>query len=147
LQEPSISSRSRSKGQATIKACAAVIVIAAILYILGCGSLGAQQSSSNRLAVGNQAKVAQCQLTINLPSDLNFKSKEDIIELRRRFVYEHPELLGYQYTATNSIFEAIEDGKPWWGLEGNMLFGPGEKSIQGAAEESRFLNMVVINFQ
>ena len=123
----------------SVTALAAIFAVA-ILYALSCPGLKAEQYSSNKLASGSQAKVAQCQLTINLPCDLNFKSKAEIIELRRRFVYEHPELLCYQYTATDSIFEGIEDGKPWWGLEGDMLFGPGDKSIRGAAEESRFLN-------
>jgi hypothetical protein len=129
----------RAPGQAPAKALTAFLALA-ILYVVTCRGLNAQQFSSNRLAVGSQSKVAQVALTINLPSDLNFKSKADILELRKRYMYEHQELLCYQYTPTNSIFESIEDGKPWWGLEGDMLFGSGEKSILGAAEESRFLN-------
>ncbi|MBU6452524.1 MAG: hypothetical protein KGS72_12135 [Cyanobacteria bacterium REEB67] len=112
----------------------------ALALVPGAASLRAQQYSSNRLAVGREAKVAQSNLTINLPCDLNFKSRAEIIELRRRYVYEHPELLTYQYTATPSIFEGIEDGKPWCGLEGDMFYGPGEKAILGGSEESRFLN-------
>ncbi|MBS2005874.1 MAG: hypothetical protein JST01_02460 [Cyanobacteria bacterium SZAS TMP-1] len=111
-----------------------------LIYMAFAGSSRAQTYSSNRLAVGNQAKAATVNLNINPPTDLNFKTRAEIIELRRRYMYEHPELLSYQYVPTGSIFDGIEDGKPWCGLEGDMLYGPGEKSILGAAEESRFLN-------
>ena len=134
-----LDNKAAGQRQRAAKALTALFAMA-ILYVLSDPGASAQQFSSNRLAVGSQSKVAQCQLTINLPCDLNFKSKAEVLELRRRYVYEHPELLCYQYTPTNSIFEWIEDGKPWWGLEGDMLFGSGEKSILGPAEESRFLN-------
>jgi len=117
-----------------------ILMATFFFYLAFAGSLHAETFSSNRLAVGSQSKVQMVNLTINPPCDLNFKSRNEIIELRRRFVYEHPELLCYQYVPTGSIFDSIEDGKPWWGVEGEMLFGPGEKSILGPAEESRFLN-------
>src|ERR1700679_3089403 len=81
-------------GQAPAKALTAFLALA-ILYVVTCRGLNAQQFSSNRLAVGSQSKVAQVALTINLPSDLNFKSKADILELRKRYMYEHQELLCY----------------------------------------------------
>jgi len=126
--------------QANFGAFLATGLALVIVSFLFSPALKGQEFSANRLAVGSQSKVAQCQLTINPPCDLNFKSKAEILELRRRFVYEHPELLCYQYTPTGSVFDGIEDGKPWWGLEGDMLYGSGDKSILGAAEESRFLN-------
>jgi len=117
-----------------------IVIATAFFYLALAGRLQAQTYSSNRLAVGSQAKVQMVNLNINPPSDLNFKSRSEIIELRRRFIYEHPELLCYQYVPMGSIFDGIEDGKPWCGLEGDMLYGPGEKSILGPSEESRFLN-------
>jgi hypothetical protein len=129
-----------TKGRQRIVQLLAALFFLLVFGALSCRSILAQQFSSNRLAVGRESKVAQSQLTINPPTDLNFKSKAEVLELRRRYVMEHPELLCYQYTPTNSVFESIEDSKPWWGLQGDMLYGSGEKSILGPAEETRFLN-------
>jgi hypothetical protein len=73
------------------------------------------------------------------PENYNFKSREEILELRRKYVNLTPQLVLGTYTPSE-WFSAIEDGKPWWGLAGRSVWGRGEKSIEGPAEESRFLS-------
>jgi hypothetical protein len=43
------------------------------------------------------------------------------------------------YEPNMDIFGAIEDGKPWWGLAGSAVYGRGQRSIIGQAEESRYV--------
>lgn len=100
-----------------------------------------QQISSNRLSLGPLAKVQSgISLGINAPSEYDFHSRAEIENLRRAFANQHPELLMYQYTPMPAIFSQIEDGKPWWGLDGQLFFDSGNRSIDGLSEESRFIN-------
>lgn len=121
---------------ATFFALLLVILVKRILP-----SARAYEESSNRLALGQEAKVKDyLALTINPPTDINFKSKQEVLAWRGQYVMQHPELLLYQYSPAKAVFEAIEDGKPWWGMKGQMFFGPGMRAIEGASEETRFLN-------
>lgn len=100
-----------------------------------------QQISSNRLSIGPQAKVqSPLNLAINPPSEYDFQSRVEIENLRKSFANQHTELLLYQYTPMPAIFSQIEDGKPWWGLDGQVFFDSGSRSIDGLSEESRFIN-------
>lgn len=115
--------------------------LAVSLLILGRAVLKVQAQSVNRLAVGQAAKVSSpVYLSVNPPSALNFLSKQEVLDRRRQYLYQHPELLCYQYLPTAAVFDAIEDGKPWWGMRGQIFYGPGMRSIEGDGEESRFLN-------
>ncbi|CAN5414684.1 hypothetical protein BH11CYA1_BH11CYA1_44400 [soil metagenome] len=118
-----------------------VLLTATLLTLATIRAAKTQQISSNRLSLGAQAKVQSgVSLTVNNPSEYDFHSRSEIENLRRNFAYQHPELLLYQYTPMPAIFSQIEDGKPWWGLEGQLFFDSGEKSIDGLSEESRFIN-------
>jgi len=104
-------------------------------------SLFAQQNSSNRLSLGSQAKVQSfVNLAINPASEYDFHSRMEIENLRRNYVAQHNELLLYQYMPMQAIFGLIENGKPWWGLEGQLFYDSGARSIDGLSEESRFIN-------
>ena len=37
------------------------------------------------------------------------------------------------------MFGQVEDGRPWWGIEGQYFHGPGQRSIEGPSEESCFV--------
>lgn len=117
-------------------------LITIVIIALGAQAMRAARAQSvNRLAIGTDAKVrGPLVLYINPPSALNFLSRQDILSRRRDFVMQHPELLVYQYAPTGQIFDAMEDGKPWWGMKGQIFYGAGQRSIEGDAEESRFLN-------
>lgn len=50
-----------------------------------------------------------------------------------------PYLVHGRYQPSPEVFDAIVDGRPWWGMYGAAIWGPGPKSCEGPAEESRFL--------
>ena len=110
------------------------------LFVLGrLAYMKVQAQAVNRLAAGDRAKAETVRLEINPQANLNFLSRQEILEKRRSYLYRHPELLMYQYVPTGAIFDSMEEQKPWWGLKGQLFFGPGNRSIEGDAEESRFL--------
>jgi hypothetical protein len=78
-------------------------------------------------------------VAIQEPIDLNFKSKNAVLLLRAMMVYRHRELIVGEYRPAETVFGQIEGGKPWWGLRGHVYYGSGEKSIDGPAEETRFI--------
>jgi hypothetical protein len=79
------------------------------------------------------------QITINPMMDLDYKTKNEIYEIRKQVALQYPGLVKKDYTPSSEVFGQIEDGKPWWGMVGHSYFGPGEKSIVGPSEESRFI--------
>lgn len=124
----------------------AICIFLTVLLTLGAKNNPGQRplispnAQSNLLAVSSQAKVKLLNLAINPASELDFKSKNEILELRRSAVFQHPELLAYKYEPDSQVFGRIVDGKPWWGLEGQLFYDSGPRSIEGLSEESRFLN-------
>ncbi|MBO5997896.1 MAG: hypothetical protein J6P93_05165 [Alphaproteobacteria bacterium] len=77
---------------------------------------------------------------INPPREYDFKKKKEIFSVRKKMLKEYPVFYSGKYEPTSSVFAQIEDGKPWWGLQGIECKGPGEKSIDGPSEESRFID-------
>jgi hypothetical protein len=127
-----------------------VVAIAASLYLRSESTAVASALSSaapaqgaantgNRLALGGTARIDRLVIPINDPANLNNLSKAAVLALRTRAVGERPELVNGNYVPSESVFGQIVDGAPWWGIEGQFLNGPGNRSIEGAAEESRFL--------
>lgn len=99
------------------------------------------ETSVNQLAVGAAAKLrGELVVPTRWADDYNFHTRAEIMELRRRYVSEVPALLTAPYTPVAPIFQAIEDRKPWWGLAGRSVWGRGTRSIEGLAEESRFMS-------
>lgn len=100
----------------------------------------ARADSTNVLAVGDAAKTGNpIEIGIAPPADFNYKTRGEIEKWRSDRAMLHPDLLQYQYRPTSEVFGQITDGKPWWGLIGQTFYGPGQKSIEGLSEESRFL--------
>ena len=94
----------------------------------------------NKLLIGEHAVVvAGLDIPVQMPIELNFRTKADVLELRKRYVELTPNLVAAPYQPSESVFGAIEDGKPWWGLRGQSVWGPGPRSSEGPAEESRFI--------
>lgn len=113
----------------------ALVFTASTLTLLAPPMLGA-----NSLATGSAAKSRSIiAIPVNTPEFLNWKSRQDVLTLRKQQVDKFPALLEGTYEPSGPVFNAIEDGKPWWGMAGAAVFGRGDKSIIGAAEESRFL--------
>ncbi len=115
------------------------------LPLLFCGALlfalfaHPSQANENKLLIGERAVVPGIDIPVQMPIELNFRSKADILELRKRYVELTPNLVAAPYQPSEAVFGAIEDGKPWWGLRGQGVWGPGPKSSEGPAEESRFI--------
>jgi hypothetical protein len=96
--------------------------------------------SSNQLAVGTPEDPAgPIDIALSPPGSLNFKSKAEILKIRSQAVSRFRNLLRKPYKPTMAIFDQIEDHRPWWGMQGTFIWGAGSRSIEGEAEESRFL--------
>ncbi|MBI4845608.1 MAG: hypothetical protein HY810_03925 [Candidatus Omnitrophica bacterium] len=88
---------------------------------------------------GSEVSAGEVYVRINPMIELDFKSKEEIYELRRKYVLEYPELFDGQYQPSQDVFGQIESERPWWGILGLSYYGDGEQSIEGPSEESRFI--------
>lgn len=80
---------------------------------------------------------------INAPSEFDGLTRDEVFDLRREAVGEHSGLrgaagLGGAYEP-ESVFGQIADGLPWWGIDGNFIWGSGERSADGPSEEARFV--------
>lgn len=97
------------------------------------------RASKSVLLFGKGAKTrGDYEIHLNPMEELDFKTKQEIYELRKQRVLEHGKLIA-SYEPSHAVFGLIEDNKPWWGIYGIYGHGPGEKSIEGPSEQSRFL--------
>lgn len=78
-------------------------------------------------------------LSFNPPIEFDSMTKAQIMALRKEAVLQHQDLIEGTYQYSAEVFDQIVDGLPWWGLKGQFCIGPGEKSIEGPSEESRFV--------
>lgn len=79
------------------------------------------------------------EIPLNPMMELNNRKKQDIYDIRMMYAEKYPQFMGKDYKPSDAVFGMIEDGKPWWGILGRSYYGTGENSIQGPAEESRFI--------
>lgn len=94
----------------------------------------------NELAVADKTPPGIVELTIptQLPQNLSFKTKAEVMAMRSALINGQSQMLAREYLPSNEIFGAIQDSKPWWGLQGEAFWGAGQRSIEGDSEESRF---------
>jgi len=78
-------------------------------------------------------------IDLNDMIELDFMKKSEILDLRKKYINEHPDLLNGAYKPSEEVFGQIQDGKPWWGILGISYYGPGQKSIEGPSKESRYI--------
>jgi hypothetical protein len=112
------------------------------LALIGWNQIRQLQTSGpteSMLAIGEAAKVESMDVALQPPVELDFKSKAEVLQLRQEAVERHPELLAREYVPSRAVFGFVEDGVPWWGIEGHFYYDSGERSIEGASEESRFI--------
>ena len=88
---------------------------------------------------GGEMPAQMVDVPLHQMMDLNYKTKQEIYALRSGFVTQHPNFLPNPYTPSEDVFGQIQDGKPWWGILGLSYYGPGQQSITGPSEESRFI--------
>ena len=98
------------------------------------------QASTNSLKVGPLASMPDgSALTLNRTQHFNYLSREEVLKHRTNAVMAVPSLVNAPYTPTSAVFDEIVDGKPWWGMAGQYIWGEGQRSIEGPSEESRFI--------
>jgi hypothetical protein len=119
-----------------------------LLITLSCAALGLlfygvnQRFAPNRnkLAIGEDSTLKDTlNIELQSPAELDFKSKDEVLALRREAITLYPDLMDGNYKPSTKVFGQIVDGLPWWGILGQFYYGKGEQSIAGASEESRFI--------
>jgi len=102
-----------------------------------------KSSLSSPMVYNNESIPTLSSTVIQIPIhdmiDLNFRSKQEIYDLRKDAVSLYSPLSGGTYSPSDNIFGQIQDAKPWWGILGKSYYGNGATSILGPAEESRFI--------
>ncbi len=93
----------------------------------------------NALAIGEAGQAPALDIPIQPPVELDFKTRAEVWQLRKAAVSQHPELISGSYQPSEAVFGQVEDSLPWWGITGHFYYGSGERSIEGPAEETRFL--------
>lgn len=127
--------RPRDLGLWPAIAALACLAVALIVYWF----LQQPPPNRNTLAIGPQATAERVAIELQAPQELDSKSKAEVLELRTEAVWRYPELLAADYAPSETVFGQLADARPWWGMEGQYRHGPGEASLTGPAEESRFI--------
>jgi hypothetical protein len=96
-------------------------------------------AATNRLAIGEDAKVDTLDIAINAPAEFDYLTRDAVLQLRNHAIEQYPALLSGGYAPMPAIFGQIVDHSPWWGIEGQFYHGDGNRSIDGLSEESRFI--------
>jgi hypothetical protein len=96
-------------------------------------------AKENHLAIGPSASEGQIHVNVHSWEEYNFKGKNEILTLRRDRVSETLSLVDGDYSPSEYVFGRIVDGKPWWGLDGSIIYGSGPHSIDGPSCQSIFL--------
>jgi hypothetical protein len=115
------------------------IVEVFLMYVIGVLLTIRTKPNRNILAVGELAVVEEVNVAIQKPMELDGKRKSGVYVLRAVTANRYPELLARKYRPADQVFGMIENNLPWWGITGQFYYGPGERSIEGPSEESRFL--------
>ena len=79
------------------------------------------------------------ELKINPMIELDFKSKNEIYQIRKEHISQYPQLAPKGYVPSKKVFGGIASGKPWIGIFGASYYGTGRGIISGPSEESRFI--------
>ncbi|MBU0469582.1 MAG: hypothetical protein KKD07_07485 [Candidatus Omnitrophica bacterium] len=87
----------------------------------------------------NESAQKEIEIFLNPPVEFDYLSKDEIYDLRKKYVEQHKDLVQGDYKPLDAVFGRIVDGKPWWGLRGQFCYGNGDRSIDGLSEESRFI--------
>ncbi|MCJ7624529.1 MAG: hypothetical protein MUO76_13580 [Anaerolineaceae bacterium] len=116
-----------------------ILIVAGYLYVLISSFDPEVKENFNVLAIGRQALLESIKITLNEPVDLNQLTREEIYTLREEAVDQYPWLVVGNYLPSYDVFSGIEGQVPWWGTKGHFFYGSGDRSIEGPAEESRFI--------
>ena len=130
----------RKKRSRKMRLVIGIFVVEIILmYFIGLYLTIRVKPNRNILAVGELATVEEVNVAIQRPIELDGKRKSEIYVLRAVTANRHPDLLAKKYKPSDQVFGGIANELPWWGMIGQVYYGPGPPSIEGPSEESRFL--------
>lgn len=90
----------------------------------------------NALAIKNPAAMEVLEIQLQPLTDLNFKTKSEVLRMRSEAVARHSQLMAGNYQPSDAVFGQIVDGLPWWGILGAYTYGKGDRSIAGPALHS-----------
>lgn len=144
-ESPPLAKPAQGLGAGTVAAVLALTVAAVWLYarktiVFPSAEPSSTEAAPVKLFIGASAKASgELAIPLNPLSKLDGSTRRQIDEMRERAVAEHPELAGTGYQPSGYVFGSIEDGRPWWGLEGLYFYGDGPNGNAGLSEESRFL--------
>lgn len=102
-------------------------------------SCGCAKAQTNTLNTGSSAPES-IDIPINLPIELDGKTKAGVYTIRRLYVGPYQALLTGDYLPSEAVFGQIIDGKPWWGIDGQFCGGSRRPSTKGPSEETRVIN-------
>lgn len=100
--------------------------------------LSARQNELISSAV--ELPLGKIEVPLNPMEEYDYKTKEEILQVRRYVIEQHPVLGGSSYRPSAAVFGQIAEKSPWWGIEGIYFYGKGKKSISGWSEESRLID-------
>ena len=118
---------------------AALLVVLEVLSIHAAARWAPLFRHTERQLRLSSPEVLTEEIPLAEPVELDFESRTQILKLRRRAVLGHRRLLRRGYLPSAAVVGEIEDGRPWWGIDGIYGRGAGLRSIEGPSEESRFL--------
>jgi len=96
--------------------------------------------SSNNLRLGKNALVKNIiDIPLNEPVNINFLEREEIYEIREKYVNQHHDLLEKDYLPYAPVWRFISNKKPWWSIKGAYCYGYGNGSIIGETDATRYI--------
>ena len=117
---------------------ALLLALMAVYLIIGLLSR-LPKPNRNALAVGPEARADAVEIGILTPVELDGKTRDEALRLRRQAALMYPDMLAGAYQPSEAVFGQIDDGSPWWGTVGQFYHGSGQQSIEGPSEETRFI--------
>lgn len=137
LRETCTSRRGRSDSGGSL-----LLALAVALFLALAPWRAAGEEQPGEQGQKNGASPARIAVALNDPIELDFQKKATVYKWRKFYAGRYPQILKAlvkgSYEPSEAVFGQVEDDRPWWGLVGQMFYGPGEKSIEGRSEESRF---------
>ena len=98
------------------------------------------QTSGSAKVTANSLRLSSQSVALHPVVELDGMSRAEVHALRAQQVAAHKALVEGDYQPSHAVFGRIEDGRPWWGMEGQFCHGPGPRSADGLSEESRFIS-------
>ncbi len=136
MNMPTVTRPERSRKRGYILLVAIIAPGLAFILFLARDFIKPPDRNRNVLAIKDRATEETVWPAIHPLADLNFKTKSEVLDLRRQAVTSYSRLIVGDYRPSEAVFGQIVDHAPWWGMLGAYLYGPGEKSILGPSMHS-----------